>query len=96
MKKSVRKYHFKLLNDFANSHTLAEHIKVEIHEHHKSFKPKDSYSGARYEDANLLASIIHGAESFIYYLERNGIEIPSKRVRTYSKMSKRCGRGVNS
>jgi len=79
MKMSVREHHLKILNDFANQHTLAEHIDVVIHEHHKSFKPKDSHYGARYEDANLLASIIAGAESFIYYLERKGIKIQCKR-----------------
>jgi hypothetical protein len=69
------KKYLKLLNEFANSHVLATDIKVEISEHHKSFKPREVLSYAKYEDANLLASILTGAESFCYYLSREGYGI---------------------
>ena len=62
----------KLLNEFANSHSLATEIEVDISDHHKSFKPRQGYEGAKYEEANLLASIIVGAENFCYFLQRNG------------------------
>ena len=68
-----------LLNAFANDHVLATNIKVEISEHHKSFTPRYVHSNARYEDANLLASVIAGAENLCWYLSRNGYEIKKKR-----------------
>jgi hypothetical protein len=64
----------KILNEFANDHVCATHIKVDISHHHKSFKPRNC-EGAKYEDCNLLSSIIMGAESFMMYLARNGYEI---------------------
>lgn len=65
----------KLLNQFANADTLAEHIKVEINCYHKSFKPRNENSYAKYEDCNLLASVIVGAERLLYWIERNGYKI---------------------
>ena len=62
----------KLLNEFANSHSLATSIEVTIGDYNKSFKPREGFSGARYEEANLLSSIIVGAENFCYFLERSG------------------------
>uniref|UniRef100_A0A6M3XYF5 Uncharacterized protein n=1 Tax=viral metagenome TaxID=1070528 RepID=A0A6M3XYF5_9ZZZZ len=61
---------YKLLNDFANDHSLAQHIKVDITHHNKSFKPRTEGSYARYEDCNLLASLILGAESFLMWTRR--------------------------
>ena len=72
------KNHLKLLNKFAQTHTLAEHIKVDITEYCKSFKPKYETSYAKYEDCNLLSDIIRGAESFLYFLERNNYIIKKK------------------
>lgn len=77
MKKTVKDHHLKLLNDFANQLTLAKDIKVVCGHHVKSFKPRDGME-AKYEDAILLSSVIHGAEMFLYYLERKGIKVPSK------------------
>jgi hypothetical protein len=71
----MNKTNLKLINEFANDHTLAEHIEVTITDNHKSFKPRYPVSVAKYEDANLLASLIAGAESFCYFLERNGYKI---------------------
>lgn len=65
----------KLLNDFANDLTLAENIKVVITPYNKSFKPRVDGIPARYEDANMLSTIIVGAESFLSYLNRNGYSI---------------------
>jgi hypothetical protein len=65
----------KMLEKFINDHVLATHIKVEVTSYHKSFSPRIKGAGANYEDANLLASILTGAESFLYYLRRNGYEI---------------------
>ena len=75
----MEKKYLKLLNDFANDHVLATDIQVEIGEYHKTFKPRMENSYARYEDANLLGSIIMGAENLCWYLSRNGYEIIKKR-----------------
>lgn len=71
----MNKKYIKLLNEFANSHSLATNIKVEITDYHKSFTPRSKDSYAKYEEANMLASIIAGAENFCYWLERNRYEI---------------------
>ena len=65
----------KLLNNFANDHVIAEHIEVVIGEYNKSFKPRPGHDGCRYEDANLLASIISGAENLCWYMLRNGYKV---------------------
>jgi len=65
----------KLLNEFANDDVLATDIEVSISEHHKSFTPRIPNSYAKYEDANLLASVITGAERFCYFLCRNNYKI---------------------
>lgn len=76
----MKKESLKILNDFANSHTLASNIKVEIGPYNKSFKPRKAHSFAKYEDANLLSSIICGAENFLYFLERNGYNITKRKT----------------
>ena len=75
----MEKKFLKILNDFANDHVLATHIEVEIGEYTKSFKPRLPNSYAKYEDANLLGSIIMGAENLCWYLSRNGYNIVKKR-----------------
>ena len=71
----------KLLNEFANDHVLATEIEVDIGHYSKSFKPRPGYSGCRYEDANLLASIICGAENLCWFMLRNGYKV----VRSHKK-----------
>ena len=71
----MNKQNLKLLNKFANDHSLATDIKVEISDYSKSFKPRFNGAYAKYEEANMLSSIIVGAENFCYYLERNGYKI---------------------
>ena len=71
----MNKKNLELLNDFVNDHVLATHIKVELRENHTSFKQRNSDSKSYYEDCNLLADMLRGAESFCYYLERNGYKI---------------------
>lgn len=68
----------KLLNEFANSHSLSTNIEVNITDNHKSFKPRFEGADARYEEANLLASILTGAENFCYFLQRGGYTIERK------------------
>ena len=72
--------YLKLLNEFANSHSLSTNIEVNITDHHKSFKPRFEGADARYEEANLLSSIIVGAENFCYFLQRNGYTIKGIKV----------------
>lgn len=75
----MNKKNLVLINKFANDHVLAANIKVDITDHHKSFTPRGTDSYAKYEDANLLAGMIVGAESFLYYLERHGYVIGKKK-----------------
>ena len=65
----------KMLEKFINDHVLATHIEVQVSNHHKSFNPRIEGEGANYEDANLLASILTGAESFLYWIRRNNYTI---------------------
>ena len=76
------KKYLKLLNEFANSHSLSTNIEVNIGEYNKSFTPRKGYEGAKYEEANLLASIIVGAENFCYFLQRNGYKISQNRKKS--------------
>ena len=64
-----------LLEKFINDSPLAEHIKVEVSSHHKGFTPREKGSPAHYEDANLLSSLLMGAENLCYWLRRNGYNI---------------------
>ena len=68
----------KMLEKFINDHVLATHIEVQVSNHHKSFKPRIEGVGANYEDANLLASILTGAESFLYWIRRNNYAISER------------------
>ena len=72
----------KMLEKFINDHVLATHIEVQVSNHHKSFKPRIEGVGANDEDANLLASILTGAESFMFWLRRRGYEITLKDAKT--------------
>jgi len=67
----------KLLEDFANEHVLATNIKVSISETSKSFQPRYRDADASYENANLLATLVVGAESFLKWLNRKGYEVKS-------------------
>jgi hypothetical protein len=65
----------KMLEKFINDHVLATEIKVEVTHHYKSFNPRYEGAKSHYEDANLLASILTGAESFLYWVRRNNYTI---------------------
>jgi hypothetical protein len=75
----MNKKHLNLVNIFADTHSLADQIRVVITEHNVSMTPRYDGSYAKYEDANLLSSIIQGAESFIYFLERNNYKIVAEK-----------------
>ena len=67
----------KLLNEFANSHSIATNIDVMIDDHCKSFKPRngDYSNGCSYDEVIFLSSLIQGAESFCYFLARKGYKV---------------------
>ena len=66
--------HYKLVEDFANDHTLAEEIIVTHTSFHTSYKSKNN-NGAKYDDCMLLGRLVDGANTFMYYLRRNGYKI---------------------
>ena len=74
-KKNEDDLRMELLEDFANNHTLAHDIRVTVTTNSESFKSRFKNSYAKYEDANLLASLITGAEAFLYWLARSGYEV---------------------
>jgi shikimate 5-dehydrogenase len=63
---------YQILEDFANSHTLAHDIVVEMTMGHTSFHAKHQEKGFRYEDGEMLSSLIRGAEHFMMWLRREG------------------------
>lgn len=67
--------HAQLVQDFANEHSIAKGggIIVNHSMHHTSYKPVGD--GMKYEDVNYLKSQIDGANSFLFWLRRNGHEI---------------------
>ncbi len=65
----------KLLEKFINDSPLAKKIQVTVTAHNKSFKPRYEGATAHYEDANLLSSILMGAENLCYWLRRNNYKI---------------------
>lgn len=60
---------YKKLEEFANSHILANNIKVTISVCGKRFKAKNKES-SRYEDVVLLSNIILGAEHYLMWKRR--------------------------
>jgi hypothetical protein len=62
---------YRILDDFANSHTLARDLEVRITEHSKSFTALPD-TPAKYEDVVLLSQLVLGAEHFMMWLRREG------------------------
>ena len=65
---------YKILNEFANGHTLAKDMEIYLSLGTDHYEARDG-GGAKFEDVNLLSSIVRGAENFCYFLKRNGYVI---------------------
>jgi hypothetical protein len=63
---------YEILEDFANSHTLARDIVVSMSGHTTSFKPRFPAEAFKHEDAEVLGELIRGATHFMYWLRREG------------------------
>ena len=63
---------YKILEDFANSHTLAQDIEVSMCSGYTHFKPRFPAESFKHEDAELLSEIVRGAEHFMMWLRREG------------------------
>lgn len=61
---------YKELERFANNHTLAKDIKVEINGHSKQYTPREIDSCVKYEDVCLLSDIVRGAEHYLMWKRR--------------------------
>ena len=83
----MNKKMLKILNDFANDHSLAKggEIKVTITDYCKSFEPSGFKSTCKYDDVNLLNSLIEGAECLLYFLSRNGYYISKRRKNGFKR-----------
>lgn len=66
---------YKLVEDFANDHAMAkDKIKVAHTPHHTSYTAIPA-TGAHYEDCVYLSQQVNGADSFMFWLRRNGYKI---------------------
>ena len=63
---------YKILEDFANSHTLARDIVVSMNGYSTSFKPRFPADSFKHEDSELLSEIVRGATHFMMWLRREG------------------------
>jgi hypothetical protein len=63
---------YKILEDFANSHTLAQDIEVSMCSGYTHFKPRFPAESFKHEDSQLLSEICRGAEHFMMWLRREG------------------------
>jgi len=72
----TEKQSYKLLNTFANSHSvsLGGNIKAEIGHTGTRLYPRDC-EGMKCEDVIYLSDIIRGAQQFCYFLSRNKYNI---------------------
>ena len=83
---------YKILEDFANGHTLARDFEVSINGHSKRFTALPD-TPAKYEDVVLLSDIVRGAEHFMMWLRREGKARLVKYPRKCAKQPKSCGNG---
>jgi len=77
---------YKILEDFANRHTLARDIVVSVCMGSTSFKPRFPADSFKHEDAEMLGELIRGATHFMLWLRREGkarlVKCTSKRSRS--------------
>jgi hypothetical protein len=65
---------YQVLQDFANQHTLAQDMIVNISSGGRGMKAKDMENPkANYEDACLLMDLLRGAEHFLLWARRKHI-----------------------
>ena len=69
---------YELLTKFANDHTLARDIDVEISSHCTKYTAKNDNQGARYDDVTFLSSLVSGATSFLWWCERHKYKVVKK------------------
>jgi len=62
----------KVLEDFANSHTLAKDINVTITNYSTLLEPKEGIDAFKYEDGQMLQELIRGAKSLLLWARREG------------------------
>jgi hypothetical protein len=80
--------HYQLLEKFANEHSIAigGGIKVHCSSGYTSYTPVNKDIGCKIEDSNFLNDQLKGADSFIYWLRRNGLKIvPELKVKAKRK-----------
>jgi len=83
---------YRILEDFANRHTLARDIEVSITGNCKSFTALPD-TPAKYEDVVLLSDIVRGAEHFMMWLRREG---KARLVKCPRKGMKRANSSISS
>jgi len=63
---------YRILQDFANAHTLARDIRVTITPNSTHLEPRDGLDGFKYEDADMLQGLISGAKHLLMWARREG------------------------
>jgi hypothetical protein len=62
----------RILQDFANAHTLARDIRVTITPNSTHLEPREGLDGFKYEDGQMLTELIRGAEQLLMWARREG------------------------
>lgn len=61
---------YRILNDFAKDHPLADGLEVSVHPGGMSFKTVDTVVGGKYEFSHLLSEYINGALQLLMWARR--------------------------
>lgn len=77
-----------ILERFANKHSLAKggNIVVKVDQHSTGMTPKPGCTGFKYEDSNLLQSILEGASQLLWFFWREGYSITKQPRKTAAKV----------
>lgn len=68
----------KFLNKFINDFAFIFNVCVEVENGCSTIKPIEGTDGGSYEDVNYVVSLLNGAQGFVLWLERNGLELTKK------------------
>lgn len=82
------KKRIEILSEFINQTTVAKggNIQVTITDHCVSMENAlNKNLGMRYEDMNYLSEVLKGAEQFLYYLQRNDLDVVKRKNAKASK-----------
>ena len=73
----MKKKNLKILNHFANNHSVSigGSVDITIESGYTNFKPRGEVYSMKFEDVVFLSDMIQSAKYFIWYLEREGYKV---------------------